>query len=88
MEQATTICRLALARLASRSRSTRSRSRAAVFAAWLFRLLMVMFSVGDAHTFVCGIRKGGLLVLESAVRTGAVRAAAVRGGRVASDEGG
>src|SRR4051794_36105687 len=53
-EPATMACRLTLARLASRSRSARSRSRAAVFAAWLFRLLMVVFSVGDAHrTWSC-----------------------------------
>src|SRR3712207_5314061 len=50
IEPATTTCRLVFARLASRSRSTRSRSRAAVLAAWLFRLLMVVFSSGGrAH---------------------------------------
>lgn len=39
-------CRLTFARLASRSRSARSRSRAADFDAWLFRLLMLVFSMG------------------------------------------
>ncbi|CAM5518435.1 hypothetical protein STENM223S_10674 [Streptomyces tendae] len=33
-------CRVTLSRLAWRSRSSRRRSRAAVLAAWLFRLLM------------------------------------------------
>lgn len=53
------ICRLVLARLASRSRSMRSRSRAAVFDAALFRLLMV-FSQGTrtsrTRKFVWGLR--------------------------------
>src|SRR5690348_15368880 len=48
-EPATMACRLALARLAWRSRSSRSRSRAADFEAWLFRLLMLVFSMWDAQ---------------------------------------
>src|SRR3954447_9515474 len=49
-EQATMTCRLTLSRLAWRSRSCRSRSRAAVFEAWLFRLLMVVFSIKGTRT--------------------------------------
>src|SRR3954447_6716506 len=49
-EQATMTCRLTLSRLAWRSRSWRSRSRAAVFEAWLFRLLMVVFSIKGTRT--------------------------------------
>src|SRR4051812_42670145 len=49
-EPATMSCRLTFARLAWRSRSARSRSRAAVFAAALFRLLMLVISIWDAYT--------------------------------------
>src|SRR5258708_26465611 len=48
-EPATMACRLTLSRLAWRSRSRRSFSRAADLAAWLFRLLIVVISMGDAH---------------------------------------
>src|SRR5690606_4221768 len=61
-EQATMICRLTFARFASRSRSARRRSRAAVFAAWLFRLLMLMFSMGGRTRSPCADGSGGLLV--------------------------
>ncbi|CAM5233495.1 hypothetical protein STANM309S_06274 [Streptomyces tanashiensis] len=67
LEAATTTCRLTFSRLAWRSRSARRRSRAAVFAAWLFRLLMMMFSPGGrAHGRVRQDTCGGLRVLRGA----------------------
>src|SRR3954463_2756888 len=81
IEPATMACRLTLALLAWRSRSCRSRSRAAVFEAWLFRLLMSVFSMWDAHTSYAGYVWGtGRAQVLCAVTVRAVRRTRCRSG--------